>query len=441
MNRELTLSFLVLICGTAGFAADSARVEVQTQTGILTMQDAIRMVLERAPEVSVAVAQAARAGEALRETRSLNLPQVTTGTGLAYNNGFPLSIEGAAPSIFQIGLSQSILSKKNKNLILEAEESSKASQLGPEAARNELAARTALVYYELFQAHKLADLWAARLQLATRDQQITESLLQSGKVRPLDITLARTATAYDQQQVLVADEQVKLAEAELRDLTGIPPTTAIQTTEPRIDSQLTDQAAENLYRRALETRPDMLQAETNLKAKEFHVEAEKGNGRPQLDIVSQYALFSRTNNYQDFFKTFTRNNFIIGLSVQVPLFNGHRTSARVAQSRQEAAEARFLLQRMKSELKLGIERSLSALRIARGARDLAERELGAARESLQVDETLLQGGRISGKELEAARSELRAKEIALLESQKALFQREIDLLKVSGSIASLYQAP
>ncbi len=440
MNKQLIL-LVFLICGAAGFGAESARMEAQTQPKILTVQDAIRMALERAPEISVAVAQAARAGEVLRETRSLNLPQVMTGTGLAYNNGFPLSIEGAAPSIFQIGLSQPILSKKNKNLILEAEESSKASQLGPEAARNELAVRTALVYYELFQAHKLADLWEARLQLATRDQQITESLLQSGKVRPLDVTLASTATAYDQQQVLVAGEQVRLAEAELRDLTGIPPSTAIQTTEPKIDSQLTDQPAENLYRRALETRPDILQAETNLKAKEFHVEAEKGNGRPQLDIVSQYALFSRTNNYQDFFKTFTRNNFIIGLSVQVPLFNGHRTSARVAQSRQEAAEARFQLQRMKSELKLGIERSLSALRIARGARELAERELGAARESLQVDETLLQGGRISGKEMEAARSELRAKEISLLESQKALFQREIDLLKVSGSIASLYQTP
>ncbi|HYK89305.1 MAG TPA: TolC family protein [Acidobacteriota bacterium] len=439
MNRLSGLVLLnTLVCGAATAAAQPARQESQPQARVITVQDAIRLTLQHAPEVSLAVAQATRASETVRETRSLNLPQITTGTGLAYNNGFPLSIEGAAPSIFEIGLSQPIFSKKNKNLILEAEQSSKAIQLGPEAARHELAAKTALVYYDLLQAHKLKNLWTDRLQAAVTDQQITENLLEAGKVRPLDVTLAQTATANARQQVLVSDEQVKLTEAQLRDLTGIPESTPIQTAEPQIDGQLADQSEDTIYARALETNPDVLQAEANLQAKEFHVEAEKGDGLPRFDIISQYSLFSKTNNYQDFFKTFTRNNFIIGLSVQLPLFNGHRTSARVAQSQQEAAEARFRLQRLKSDLKLGIGRALSALRIARGAVDLAGREVATAREVLQVNETLLQGGRISGRELELARSQMREKEIAQLESQRALFQREIELLKVSGTISSLF---
>jgi outer membrane protein len=437
MNRLSGLFLLnVLILGTA--AAFPAGHDLQAETKVLTVQEAIRLTLQRAPEVSLATAQAMRADQALQETRSLNLPQIVTGTGLAYNNGFPLSIEGAAPSIFQIGLSQSIFNKKNKNLILEAEESSKAGRSGPEAARNELAARTALVYYELHQAGKLKNLWADRLNSAAKDQSLAESLLEAGKVRPLEVTLARTATSYAQQQLLIADEQVKMAEAELRDLAGISESASIHTMEPEIDDQLLEQTAENLYRRAIETHPEILQAEANLRAKEFHVEAEKGEGRPRLEIISQYALFSRTNNYADFFYRFTRNNFIIGLSVQVPVFNGHRTSARVAQSQQEVAEVRFRLQRMKSDLKLSIERSLSALRVARGARDLASDEVSAARESLQVNETLLQGGRISSKDLELSRSQLREKEIAQLETQKALFQRKIELLRITGTIASLY---
>ncbi len=442
MNRTPNLLLLaLLIHGALGFAIESVGQTAQSQTKTLTLQEVIRLTLDRAPEISVAVARAARAGEALRETRSLNLPQLVTGTGAAYNNGFPLSIEGAAPSIFQVGLTQAIFSKKNRNLIREAEESSKASQFGPEAARNDLVAKAALVYYDLLQARRLADLWADRLQAAVVDQQITESLLEAGKVRPLDVTLAKTATAGARQEVLVAKEQVKMAEAELWDLTGISEGTPIEPTEPQIDRQLLDQPDEILYQRALETRPDILQAEATLKAKEFHVEADKGEGRPRLDISSQYALFSKANHYQDFFVTFTRNNFIIGLSVEIPVFDGHRTSARVAQSLQEAAEARFQLQRLKSDLKLSIERASSALRIARGATDLAERELEASRESLQVNESLLQSGRISEKSMELFRSQLREKEIARLESQKALFQREIDLLRTSGTITSLIQAP
>ncbi len=435
MNR---LAGLIVINCLIVAVASPAGQDASSDARVLTLQEAIRLTLQHAPEVSVATAEAARVTEVLRETRSLNLPQIVTGTGAAYNNGFPLSIEGAAPSIFQVGFTQSIFSKKNNNLIREAAESSKAGQLGPEATRNELAAKTALVYYDLCHATKLRSLWRDRVQAAVLEQGITESLLEAGKVRPVDVTIAKAATASTQQELLVADEQMKMAEVQLRDLTGISEGTRIQTVDPQITNETLDKPADSLYQQALETYPEVRQAEANLRAKEFHLEAERGEGRPHIDIVSQYALFSKTNNYQDFFTTFTRNNFIIGLAVEMPIFNGHRTSARVAQSRQEVAEARLRLQRVKSALKLNIEHSLSDLRIARGAADLAGLEVKVAQESLQLNETLLQAGRISPKDLELSRSQLREKQIAQLESQKILFQREIELLRVAGAVDSLY---
>jgi outer membrane protein len=405
---------------------------------VLTLREAIRSALERAPEVALAKAQAERASQAVRETRSANLPQIVTGTGLAYNNGFPLSIEGAAPSIFEVGFSQSIFSKKNKNLILEAEENSKASSHGPESARIELAARTALVYYDLHQARKLNDLWTDRLEAAMHDQEITRSLLEAGKVRPLDLTMAKTAVAIARQQVLVSSEQGKVAEAELRELTGIAEPTPIRTEEPDIENQLFEEPVESICNRALETSPEILQAEADLRAKEFHVQAEKGESRPRLDLVTQYALFSKTNNYQDFFNKFTRNNFLVGLSVQVPIFDGFRTGARVAESRQEVAGARFRLQRMKSDLKLNIERSMSGLRIALGAEQLAAGEVSAAQENLQVNEVLLKGGRVSTRELHDARVQVREKEISQLESRKEVFRRKLELLRITGTLSALY---
>src|SRR5881296_1934856 len=147
MNKaRLLLLASVLACGSQARPSDRFSIEGRLDDGVITLQQAIRMAIDRAPELAVARARAARAGDALRETRSLNLPQVVTGTGLAYNNGFPLSLEGSAPSVIQLGVSQSILSKKNKNLILEAKESRKASEIQAEAARLELAARTALLY-------------------------------------------------------------------------------------------------------------------------------------------------------------------------------------------------------------------------------------------------------------------------------------------------------
>jgi len=439
MNKILPI-FVFLFAASGHFADHLSASEgsvpaAPPEIRALTVQEVVQMTLERSPEILLAETQFERAGEALRESRSLNLPQVYTGTGLAYNNGFPLSIEGSAPSIFQIAASQSILSKKNSNLIREAKESLKASRFGTDTVRNDLAFKAAQAYYELHRARRIIELTTASLDAAKRQQQNVEALLEAGKVRPVDVTVARTATQGAQQQLLVAEEQAKLAQAELQELTGISALVDIRTVEPRIDSPILEMEGETLYLQALESTPEILRAEASMKAKEFRVEAEKGESWPKMAIISEYALFSRANNYEDYYNRFERNNYLIGLSVQVPLFNGFRTQSRVAQSRREVSEENYRLQRLKSDLKLDIQRGLSSLRIARSASDLAMREREAAEELLQVSETLLESGRISQTEFEDSRSQLQQKEIAMLDANQNLFQRKLELLHALGSVA------
>jgi outer membrane protein TolC len=436
MNRPGRFVAGIFSCWLLTLISASAQQDGKPAGGVLTLKEAVQLTLSRAPEVAIADAQIARSGEVLREIRAVNKPQVSTGSGLAYNNGFPLSIEGAAPSAVQVGVTQSIFSKRNKNLILEAEEGLKANKLGSGSTRNELTVRTALVYYELHNARKLETLWSQRAEAARKDQQTTEAMLEAGRVRPLDVTLARTFTANAEQQLLVAREQARLAETELRGLTGRQDGAPLQTAEPQLDPTTLGLPGEVLYQNALENHPEILRAESNLRAKEFHLEAEKGSKYPRLDLVSQYALFTKFNNYQDYFNKFTRNNYVIGVSVQVPLFDGSQSSARIAQGRQDITEARLRLERAKTNLKMNIERSLSALRIAKGATELARRELDAAREGARVGQTLLEAGRISPREMAAPQTLVREKEVALLEAEKSLFEREVELLQITGTAAT-----
>jgi outer membrane protein len=443
MDRPLGMVFFVFAafcnCDGAFAASENRGLDPQPEMRTLTLQGAVRMTLARSPEIMIAEAQAKRAGDAVRESRALNRPQVVAGTGVAYNNGFPLSIEGSAPSIFQIGASQPILSKKNANLIRESKESGKASQLGAESARNELAAKTASVYYNLHRARKTIALATARLDTARKQQELVETLFGAGKVRPVDVTLSRTAAISAQHQLLVVQEQEKMAATELQELTGLTDIASAQTVEPRIDNPIFELQGETLYQQSLSRTPEILKAEANVRAKEFHVAAEKGEYLPRIEIVSEYALFSRTNNYVDYFSRFVRNNFLIGFQIKVPVFDGFRASARVAQSRQEVSEARYQLEHVKSGLKVDIQRGLSDLRIARSASDLARSDVEAAREMVQVSETLLGSGRISAKELEDSRSQLQQKELALLDADQVLFQRKLELLQTAGSIASAIQ--
>jgi len=438
MNKILAFLISLLVGWSPAFALQDTPAQGAGNGTLLTLQDAVRQALARGPDVLLAQAEAVKAVEALRETRSINLPQVIVGTGLAYNNGFPLSIEGAAPSIIQLGVSQPIFSKKNRNLVREAEEGSKAGAAGPDGARNGLAARAAILYSELHGARLAIPILEEQRRTVETSRQAVEALLQAGKARALDLAQARVAVANIDQQLLVARERVRIAEAGLREVSGISGEVTIRTEAPRLNSELLAQSEEALYQRALEVHPEIREAEATLRAREFHFEAEQGERYPQLAIVSQYALFSRTNNYQDYFNRFTRNNYLLGLSVQFPIFNGFRTSARVAESRQDTEVARLRLQRLKSDLKLNIQRNASDLRVAAGAADLARLEVEASEEKLKISETLMEAGRIDPRDLENARAQWLGKRLTAVEAERTLFERQVALLQATGSLASLF---
>ena len=234
------------------------------------------------------------------------------------------------------------------------------------------------------------------------------------------------------------NERIRVAESGLRELTGIPAQQPIRTEAPQITTELFSIPVDDLYKRALEINPEVRQAELSVRARQYHVEAEKGDRYPQFTIMSQYALFSRANHYQDYFNRFSRNNYILGLSIQLPLFDGFRTNARVTQSNQEAEAARLRLQRIQSDLKASLERSSSDLHIANGATRLAHLEVDEFEENLKMSETLLEAGRIDPAELENVRAQVLGKQIAAEEAERTLFERQVALLQASGFLASLF---
>ncbi len=404
----------------------------------LALGEAIQRVLERAPEAAIARAEVEKAGAAIRETRALNLPLVTTGTGLAYNNGFPLSIEGAAPSIFQVGVSKPVFNRKLRSLSLQAEAGSRAAEVGSEQARNELTARTALLYCELHQARKLEAIANARLESAREAERVVETMLAAGRVRPLDEEMARAVSAAADQQLLTVQEQARLAESELRELIGLDEATRIITVEPEFRPELFQEPVERLVEKGLQSHPEVRRAEAELQASEYHLDAERAGRYPTLDLIGEYALFSRANNYQDYFNKFTRNNFLVGVSIQVPVFDGHRSSARVAQSREEVSAAGARLARMRLEIRMTIERAASALRVALGAARLAHQEVNVANGNLDVNRTLSEAGRLGPKEMAESRGRLEDREAAALEADRLVFACRIELLRATGTIADAF---
>src|SRR5580698_4607990 len=88
--------------------AAALRAEVHT----MNLRQAVERALQQNPEIAMARFDELKAQAAVRAQKDPFLPHVYVGSGLAYTNGFPMSIDGAAPSIVQARASQFLFNRQ-----------------------------------------------------------------------------------------------------------------------------------------------------------------------------------------------------------------------------------------------------------------------------------------------------------------------------------------
>ena len=126
----------------AFLAAANLAAEVHT----LTLTEAVRRALEQNHEVVIARLEERKALYRVTIARDPFIPKVYAGSGLAYTNGFPLSIEGSAPSIVQARAVASLINRPESHRLAQAKEMVRASELDTAEKRNAIAIRTVELY-------------------------------------------------------------------------------------------------------------------------------------------------------------------------------------------------------------------------------------------------------------------------------------------------------
>src|SRR5271157_4480891 len=129
MSKSIFLSF---------FLAAVLHAEIHS----LTLRQAVETALKQNPEIAMARLDEIKAHAAARAARDPFLPRITVGSGLAYSNGFPMSIEGSAPSIVQGRATQDLFNRPQSFAVAQAKEDARGAALGVAGKRDEVAYRT-----------------------------------------------------------------------------------------------------------------------------------------------------------------------------------------------------------------------------------------------------------------------------------------------------------
>jgi outer membrane protein TolC len=154
--------------------------------------------------------------------------------------------------------------------------------------------------------------------------------------------------------------------------------------------------------------------------------------------VGFYGLYSRANNFQDFFQKFERHGVTIGLRAQIPIFSS-RTSAQVELARSELAAAEMDLQAKRAQIEMSVRLQSRAHREAEAQQEVARLELQLAQDNLRVLQAQYEEGRAGLRELERARLDENEKWMHYVNARFQRQKAQLELLRTTGQIAGMLQ--
>jgi outer membrane protein len=417
--------------------ATASRAQDEALSRKLTLREAINLSVANSRDLALARLQYGVTQRQAGVARSVFLPNLYTGTGIAYTNGFPLLQGGGAPAVFTLSYAQQIFNPPLKGEQRAAEQRAEEQRLSMDDVRDGVMTRAALDYLELAKVLHSLELMRSERLSAGRILEATRERAAVGRELPVEVIRAQLTTARIEQRIAQLEDRDDSLTAELRDMMGLPSDEQIEVSSEEIPGTA-ENASQDVVAEAMANNLELKEAQTELRAREFKLRGEQGGRWPSFSLIGQYNVLSKINNYTDFFNKFQRNNIIFGVQVQIPIF-ASRTSSAVAFARADLNAAVLALEKKRSELSLDVRRKARAVREAELGGNVAKLELQLAQENVRVLQAQFDQGRGSLKDLEAAHIEENDKWLAFLDANYTKQQAQLDLLRATGQLATVLQ--
>jgi outer membrane protein TolC len=402
-----------------------------------TLQRAIQLALAHSTATGASAADEVHAYEAYVEARDSFIPQVTVGSDVGYAYGFPLSLEGSAPTVFNVTSQSYVLNLAQKQFTRAAKAEWRASSSQDRDQRSQVMLDTALSYGELNK-------WEREL-LVLRDQSdVTHSIeyavlqrVKEGVDSQVDETKARLTSAQVRLRIAQAEGAADLLRTHLSQLTGVPVQSVTTLGDsipplPTPDPPIAGAAAEA----AVQSSDVVAAAEQRARAQLLKAKGEHRALLPSIDFAAQYGLISSAlTNFEQFFRvnTFQNQNVTFGLVIRFPFLNfSQKAAARAADA--DAIRAAKDAQAVKNQVSMETMRLRRGVEQAAAAREVAYLQNQLAQSGLTSAQTRMQGATANLSELHSAQFQANLRSTELMDADFELERAQLQLLRATGDL-------
>jgi outer membrane protein TolC len=259
--------------------------------------------------------------------------------------------------------------------------------------------------------------------------QTANDLFEAGVATNFEVLRASVQLANVRSQRIKAQNALRLAQEGLKITLGLP-----LDAEVEVDGQLAYQPQEvdlgGLLGLAQDNRPDLKQLAIQEQAGDKLVRIAKAGNKPNLMLLSNYNADYSTD-YTEGEEGDWQRSWNITLALNIPLFDGLATRARVKQAKAGLNQIRLGKSQLLDGIQLEVKSAYLSLQEAEALLEVQRETVQQAEEGLRIANLQHENGMITSVELTDA-------ELALTQAQvnrlQALYDYTIAIAKIEKAI-------
>jgi outer membrane protein TolC len=265
------------------------------------------------------------------------------------------------------------------------------------AGVSDLVLETTNAYWSLVATRAAARVLAESIESYEADLRQVRDRAEVGLAARGDVLAVEVERDRAELSRLSAENAAAVANEDLVRLTALPPGTRIEPVDSAPDAAAVE-PVEALVAQALEARPEIAALRARVAAGEGRARAAGADKRPQASVNAgldysrpNYRTFPLEDRFDD--------SWSVGVNLSFRVFDGGRTSARVARVNAETDATRHRLADLERHVRLDVASRALDLRTQVESLAVAERALASAQENRNVAQDRYREGLVPASEL------------------------------------------
>ena len=213
----------------------------------------------------------------------------------------PLSVGGNAPAVVQAQAVQTFYNRPLSLQVAAARESARAAGFDSAARRDQSIFEVANLHLGAARSARLVTLVRQQIESLTTIASAVRARVQEGRELPIEARAADFRIAQAKQRLRALETEQDQNETALAIALGFPPDDRVRPLEQDLPKLEMPQTEGEAARDAMDNSKVLRRFQASLQARQLEANSGRAARYPKIELVSQYALAAKFNNYEDLF--------------------------------------------------------------------------------------------------------------------------------------------